>query len=179
MSKQMTITKDEVFDLLSNRRRRYALRACKRQSEPVELGDLAEQVAAWEEGKCVSEVSYDERRRVYTSLQQTHLPRLERMGVVELDRTEIELTDRAADLDVYMDVTAGTRGPWAEYYFGLSTACGVFLTAVWLGIDPFAVPDLLWATLIVGVFLLSAGVHVLRDREPGGSREELPPEVNA
>lgn len=85
--------------------------ACKQEDGPVTLGDLAEHVAAWELDKEVAELTSAERKRVYTSLQQTHLPTLERANMVEFNDRTIELTDGAADLDVYLDIVPGDSIP--------------------------------------------------------------------
>ena len=45
-SSAASIPKDDVFELLSNHRRRYALHAIKQTDGSSELSDLAEQVAA-------------------------------------------------------------------------------------------------------------------------------------
>ncbi|TKX52849.1 hypothetical protein EXE45_18915, partial [Halorubrum sp. SP9] len=64
--------KNELYDLLSNHRRRYVIHFCKQADDPITLSDLAEQVAAREQDKSVPELTSAERKRVYTSLQQTH-----------------------------------------------------------------------------------------------------------
>ncbi len=116
----------EIFDLLSNQRRRYTIHYCKREGEAVTLGDLAEHVAAWELDKEVEAITSAERKRVYTSLQQTHLPTLERADMIEFDDRTIELTDEAAELDVYLDIVPGDSVPWGVYYLGL-TAVGLIV----------------------------------------------------
>lgn len=44
------LTTDEVFEILSNHRRRYALNHLERNGERTSLGELSENVAAWENG---------------------------------------------------------------------------------------------------------------------------------
>jgi hypothetical protein len=100
MAPEGSIQRSELFHLLSNHRRRYALHACKRRELPITLSDLAEQVAAWENDKSVAELNYQERRRVYTSMQQTHLPAMEDAGVMECEGHEIHPTDRMPERDV-------------------------------------------------------------------------------
>jgi hypothetical protein len=156
----------EVFDLLSNHRRRYAIHFCKREAEPVTLSDLAEQVAAWEQEKEVVELTSAERKRVYTSLQQTHLPTLERAGMIEHDDGTIELTERADELDVYLDVVPGDSVPWGVYYLGLSAFSAAVLAGLWTEIVPTdPIPTLGWATLLVGLFAVSAAVQVYQSRQ--------------
>src|SRR6056297_517739 len=99
-----TPSHDDVFTILSNERRRHTVRAMQELSMPIELGDLAEHVAAWELEKDVSAITSTERRRVYTSLQQTHLDKLEEAGIIECDRKTIEPTERLEDLEFYLEV---------------------------------------------------------------------------
>nr|WP_231736988.1 hypothetical protein [Halobacterium sp. CBA1126] len=115
-------TEDELFDVLSNRRRRYAVHALEATDSAAEIGDVAEQVAAWEYGVDVEQVSYEERKRVYTALQQSHLPMMDDAGVVDFDKNRgtVEPTDALDDVEVYMDVVQGNEIPWSVYYLGLS-----------------------------------------------------------
>lgn len=160
-----SLERGEVFDLLSNRRRRYAVLYCKREEAAVSLGELAEHVAAWELEKPVEAITSTERKRVYTSLQQTHLPTLERAGMIAYDGRTIELTDRAADLEVYLDIVPGDSIPWGTYYLGLAALGFVVLGGVALEVVPTeTIPELGWAALFLCLFAGSALVHVLSSR---------------
>ena len=166
----------EIFDLLSNRRRRYAIHYCKQVGEPVELGELAEQVAAWELDKEVAELTSAERKRVYTALQQNHLPTLARADVVEFENHTIELTDEAAALEVYLDIVPPDSIPWGVYYLGLSALGFVVLAGVALEIVPTGtVPALVWAALVLGLVAVSAVAHVLTSRRYRLGELERPP----
>ncbi|MFA9502057.1 hypothetical protein ACERIM_04670 [Natrinema sp. H-ect1] len=166
----------EIFDLLSNQRRRYTLHYCKREDGPVTLGDLAEHVAAWELEKEVEEITSAERKRVYTSLQQTHLPTLERADVIEFDDRTIELTDEAAELDVYLDIVPGDSVPWGVYYLGLSAVGAIVMAGLWLEVVPTEpIPELGWATLVFVLFAVSAVVHVIQTRRMRLGELERPP----
>ncbi|MGQ3411528.1 DUF7344 domain-containing protein [Natrinema sp. LN54] len=166
----------EIFDLLSNHRRRYAIHYCKQEDGPVELGTLAEHVAAWELDKEVEGVTSTERKRVYTSLQQTHLPTLERANVIEFDDRTIELTDGAAGLDVYLDVVPEDSIPWATYYLGLAALGSTVLIGVWLGVVPTdPISELGWATAVFVLFAVSAVVHVIQNQRMQLGNMEKPP----
>ncbi|GGL58599.1 DUF7344 domain-containing protein [Halocalculus aciditolerans] len=169
--------RDEVFGLLSNRRRRYALHACKRYETPIELGDLAEHVAAWEYEKEREQLDAAERKRVYTSLQQSHLPKMANAGMIEFENHEITLTERADDLDVYLDVVPGNSIPWAEYYLGVGAVSLALLSTVAIDIYPGFIPDLAWGGLVAVVFTLSAAYHVWRSRSMRIGAADEPPEV--
>ena len=169
-------SRGDVFDLLSNQRRRYAIHYLKREDEPVALGELAEHVAAWELGKEVEELTSTERKRIYTSLQQTHLPTLERAEMIEFDQRTIELTENARDLEVYLDVVPEDSVPWGVYYLGLSGLAGVVLAGLWLEVVPTGtISHLAWATGLVAMFAVSAVVHVLENRRMRLGRGERPP----
>nr|WP_238717353.1 hypothetical protein [Natronorubrum halophilum] len=166
----------EIFELLSNHRRRYAVHYCKLEDEPVTLGDLAEHVAAWELDKEVQELTSAERKRVYTSLQQTHLPTLERADMIEFDDRTIALTDRATELDVYLDVVPGDSVPWGTYYLGLAAVGSIVMAGLWLEVVPIGtVPELGWATLVFALFAVSAVVHVAQSRRMRLGEMERPP----
>jgi DNA-binding transcriptional ArsR family regulator len=151
-STDATPSRDELFHVLRNRRRRFAIHHLKRTDEPVDVGDLATQVAAWENEVPVDGVTSTQRRRVYNALQQTHIPELEETGIVETERREVELSDYAEKLDIYMEVVPGNDIPWSEYYLGLGAVGTAAVAVTWLDVGPFAlVPD---AT--VGLFLAVA-----------------------
>lgn len=153
-------TKGEIFELLSSHRRRYTLQFCKQADGAVTLSELAEQVAAWEQEKPIEELTSAERKRVYTSLQQTHLDRLEEAGMITRERDEIELTDEAETLDVYLDIVPEESVPWSVYYLGLSFLSLTVLAGLWLDILPTEmIPSLAYATILIVVFVVSATIH--------------------
>jgi len=156
------LTADTVFTTLSNPRRRYVLDYLTEVDGETTLRELSEQVAAWENDKPVEEVDRKERRRVYTALQQTHLPKMDETGIVvyDRDRGDVSLTDNARDLRIYMEILQGNEIPWSEYYLALAAVAGGIVTAAWLGVFPPAIPDLAYAAVVVGLFALSATVHV-------------------
>lgn len=178
MSKSGGVSRDDVFDLLSSHRRRYALHACKQLETPVELSELAEQVAAWENDKSRREITSNERHRVYTSMQQTHLPAMERADIIDFDDRTVELTDRADDLNVYMDIVPDQSIPWGQYYLGLSAFSIALVASVWVGVYPASIPDLAWAALIAVLFLASATYHVWQSRRMRLGSGDTPPGVN-
>lgn len=168
--------KDELYDLLSNHRRRYVLHFCKRADGPVTLSELAEQVAAWEQDKAIAELTAAERKRVYTSLQQTHLDRLSDAEVVELDGNTIELTDRAEELDIYLDIVPAKSIPWGIYYLGVSILGGVVLGGVAVGFVPTeTVPPVGWGLIVLAVFLFSSVAQVVQSRRYRLDQFDQPP----
>ncbi|ARS90872.1 DUF7344 domain-containing protein [Natrarchaeobaculum aegyptiacum] len=99
---EMTPSLDLVFDLLSNRRRRYALYLLYDQPDGVatidevtdhvtcletrELGTGAGAGAGTETGTGhTGETTADRKREIQVELQHVHLPKLEDAGILEID----------------------------------------------------------------------------------------------
>lgn len=175
------LSENELFDVLSNRRRRYAVHMLKHESGSLEIGSMAERIAAWENDIDVNEVTGTERKRVYTALQQSHLPKMDNAGVVEFqkDRGVVEPTPALDDVDVYLDVVRGKEIPWSEYYLGLSGVAAALVAAVWVNAWPLVLlPDLAWAASIVVAFTFSAIAHRFYTTEMELGNSETPPEHN-
>jgi hypothetical protein len=171
--------KDTSFHLLESRRRRWAIRRLNREGS-AEIGDLAEQIAAWENGTSVEEVTSRQRRSAYTSLQQTHLPTLDEAGVVDFnaDRGIVEATERMEDLDIYLEVVPERDIPWSTYYLGVGVLSCVLVGLAAVGGDLLAlVPDLGWAALIAVTLTISAAIHAYRSRSMRVDSGDVPLKV--
>jgi DNA-binding transcriptional ArsR family regulator len=123
------VTQDTAFSVLSNRRRRQVLRTLRDAPGGSDVRELSRRLAAWENDVSPDAVTYRQRKRVYTSLHQTHLPALADAGVVDYDsdRGTVALTDRAAELDAYLDTGDDRAVPWS--WDRLYLAVGVVGTA--------------------------------------------------
>jgi len=158
------LEKGEIFELLSNHRRRYTIRFCQENGSAT-LSELAEHIAALEQHKSPAEITSSERKRVYTSLQQTHLDRLEDAGMIRYDGDRIELTEQAEKLEVYLDIVPEGSVPWSVYYLGLSLLAAVVVATAWVGFLPTGVlGEPVVMTGIVLVYGASAVAHVIYDR---------------
>jgi len=162
------LSTSDIFQLLQNERRRYVLQYLRRNGGPVSLGDLATQVAAWEYELASSKISKTQRKRVYTTLQQTHLPKMDEVGIVEYDADTgtIERTEHTDDLTVYLEIVPGREFPWREYYLSLGAISLAIVATLWGGIEPFTwVSPLVWTTIVAVLFTLSAAYHTFLARE--------------
>lgn len=101
---QNTLTQDTVYDLLSNGRRRFVISRLRRAEGPVSVNDLSEAVAAWENDVPESELTDKQIKRVYVSLYQIHIPKLDEAGLVDYDKDSglVELTPAVSELDSYL-----------------------------------------------------------------------------
>lgn len=171
-------SRDELFHVLRNQRRRFAIHHLKRVDGPVDVGELATQVAAWENDVEVVAVTSQQRRRVYNALQQTHLDELRETGLVEVDRREVRLTEDGATLDCYLDVVADADVPWSEYYLAVSLVGLVAVGVTWFDVGPFAgVPDVAAGVFLAVVLACSACVNYYDQHRSRVGSGERPPEL--
>jgi len=173
-------SREEIFEIVSNQRRRHVVHYLRQQDRPVELRELSTQLSAWENEEPPAEVSHNERRRVYTALRQSHLPKMDEAGVVEYDadRSVIEPSAGMDDIELYLDVVPDSEIPRSEYYLGLGAVCAALLTVAWVDIVPFnAFPDMAWAGLCVAAVVVSGAVDTYYDRRRRLGGEGSPPGV--
>lgn len=157
------LPREDVFEVLSNARRRCIVHYLKKhEGRRVELRELVDYVAAWEDDTTVDQLDSQKRKSVYAAIRQTHLPKLEDAGIIEYEhmRGEVELTDHIREVQLYLEYVPRNDIPWSEYYLALS-AIGVALVIVtWLGIYPFAgFSGILLAGLLTSLFGVSAVIH--------------------
>lgn len=174
------LSTDTVFQTLGNRRRRYALHYLRRQDRPVPIRELSEQLSAWELEKERDAVRPKERKRLYTALHQTHLPNMDRHGIVEYDRNRgvVSSTDHIDQFDIYLDIVARKDLPWSQFYLTLGAVLTTLVTVAAFGVVPFtAVDGFGYAVAVSGLFTLVAAYHALRDRQLLLGSTDVPPDV--
>lgn len=159
-TERRSLSQNEIFQVLSNHRRQRVIEICEQSVEPVSLSDLSKKIAATEQGKEVAELTGKERKRIYTSLQQTHLPMMARADVIKYDGRTVELTEDGSAITVYMDIVPSGTVSWAVYYFGLSAISTLALVGVYFDFYPPQLPDIMVAVLITVVFGSSSIVHL-------------------
>ena len=117
-----TLSRSEIHDVLRNERRRLVLeRLWADGSETVR--ELSEHIASIESGE--NPPPRNVRQSVYVSLHQTHLPKLDDLGIVvyDDDAKEVSLAARAADLEQYTPRGEDDDGrPWPELQTAIAAA---------------------------------------------------------
>jgi len=170
------LTQDEVFDILSSPRRRYLLYYLRQVEEPVRLTDLSEAVAAWENDTEAEDLTDQQRKRVYVSLYQTHVPKLVDAGVLHYDDDSgtVSLAEGASGIDVYLNGET-SEVDWPRIYILLTGLSALLVGLVTLEVWVFgAISETVLAATIVTVFAVTAVVHFLvRMRENAEIPEEL------
>ncbi len=102
---------DDAFEAVSNSRRRRIILSLARTDEAIAATDLAVEIAAIENVVDPSDVTGDQRTRVYISLIQTHLDTLDSLGAADYD-----------DRSKQVKPTDATE-PLARYIRQVTTAC--------------------------------------------------------
>jgi len=149
---------DTIFEILKNQRRRYVLKHLRETTGTVQLNELADQVAAWENDKAIGLVSSNERKRVYVGLYQCHLTKMDDSGVIDFDqyRGTIEVRPAVDRLYEYLDFGQETETEptpaWERYYTGI--AVGGFVLAL-AGLAAPTVPLGLLGFLLVTVLAVA------------------------
>lgn len=163
VSTDQTLSQDVVFELLSSPRRRYVLYLLRDADEPVELTTLAEHVAAWENDTSVDDITEQERKRVYVSLYQTHIPRLDDANVVNYDKESglVSLATDAKEIDSYLD-SPEEDVQWEWIYLVLAGLGALALGLTVLETPLFAALSVsAVAGVVIGFFVVTAIVHTL------------------
>jgi hypothetical protein len=135
------------------------------RNEAVDLRTLSEQVAAWETGKPVDEVTPEERHRVYNALQQLHLPKMVSASAIEMDRNRVCPTDAIQDYRMYIEIVPRHEIPWSLYYVALGGLGLVLAAIVSLGIVPLAVQPSSYLALLAVIVLVSGLVNFYQQRK--------------
>jgi hypothetical protein len=167
MFRSETLPEGEIFEILANRRRRETIRhlSVDADGRARSLKRLSEEIATRETGQ--SPPPRAVRESVYNSLHQTHLPKLEELGVVTYDREarEVRLRERARDVNVYMEVITDYGVTWSEVYRTLGVVALTVVVAAlaeipWVG----AVDPLLWATGFLILFVVATSYQLWSNR---------------
>lgn len=173
-SENTRLTSEEIFTVLSNERRRDVIRHLRDIDGETTVGTLAELIAAEENDITVGELSSYQRKCVYVSLYQNHLPLMDDINVVDYDdgRKTVEIRETVADLEPYLEET---DDPFRHPFLSGVTAGSailVFLGALQIGVFGI-LPVSLWTVLGLAVLISMAvgDVCVIRD-------DVLPDSVN-
>jgi len=162
------ISREEIFTVLSNGRRRRVLEYLEAHDEPrVDLRTLVDTLAEWEYGEPTETLSWKERKRVYTALRQSHLPKLAEAGAIEYDpsRGEVELTDDTREFQVYLEYVPEGDIPWSLCYLGLAGIGTTMVALSWLAVFPFGgVPGRVLSVVLLAMFSVSALAHTYHSR---------------
>ena len=160
------LDESQIHNVLRNERRRRTIEQLREYDGTMTVDELAEHIATLESDE--SPAPRKVRKSVYVSLHQTHLPKLDDLGIVEYDQQskELRLTERAQEVEVYMEVVPENDVSWPGYYLGLGLLELLALAAS--SFDLFAVEVasfrlFAWGFLVL--FICSAAYHTYAGRD--------------
>jgi hypothetical protein len=174
----------EIHDVLRNDRRRLVLEELFDAEEEGTVRDLAEYIASVEADE--SPPPRNVRQSVYVSLHQTHLPKLDELGIVSYDgeTKEVRLDEHADAVAVYLNVDRGAEPGDSEanqrrlepVYIGVGVVGIAALVAHQLGVPGVsAVSGSLVGTPFLLLVVLLAAYRLLQADEADA---ETVPELN-
>lgn len=154
-----SLSDDGMFKVLSNQRRRQVLNYLRDGDGSATVGELAEYIAAEENNTTIQQLSSQERKRVYVSLYQNHLPVMDAANVInyEENRKRVHLLETVTKIEPYL--TEDSEGVDNRVLAAVALMTATFLL---LGISQAslfaAVPTWMWPFLgvvgVIGVFSL-------------------------
>lgn len=111
---QESLTLDDTYHILSKSRRRSVIGALLVAGEKTTQSEIVDHVAASkEEVQKDGESDAEFRKRVYTGLRQTHLPKLDDYGVIDHDRDE-GIVRKGPNFDAVVEQSFGVDLPGGE-----------------------------------------------------------------
>ena len=99
---------DELFDVLSNSRRRFMLASLQSAETSVQVDKLTTELVAWEAQRPVPDRSGADRDAIEISLVHNHLPKMAEAGLIRYDDTRqtITLADRTDEVRAHFQLLA-------------------------------------------------------------------------
>ena len=158
------LTQDETFELLKNSRRRMVIRYLMDNEGSATLSEVAEHIAAAENGITVEDLSSDERKRVYIGLYQCHLPKMDDFGIVEYEKNRgtIDLQDSVSQLEPYMGPLTEPEDNSAQLAVGTAIAVSGLVLIGAAGVGPLeTIPSITWVLVSVAGILGVALIQVI------------------
>lgn len=174
------LSEDDIYDVLSNRRRRFVIDALKREQGPIDISEISTCITAWETGIDPDEVDYEDHRSVYGTLKRIHLPNLEENNIVTIDKEEnvVHPTAQLENPDVYTEAVRNKEIPWSLYYVGLAGIAASLLLAVTVEAPIVGALEPLGVSIFTATaFGVSSVVHHIVGRRTRLGNREKPPEI--
>jgi hypothetical protein len=165
--REQALSKDTMFEILKNQRRRDALAFLEQEDGATTLSDMAEFIAARENDTTVAQLTSSQRKRVYIGLYQCHLPKMASAGIVDFDKNRgtIRLLEAAEQLDPFLVGETSAESSSSKHALGMALGIGLGTSAGIAGVPVFtAIPDAGWAIVSASALVVLAAVEALRNR---------------
>jgi len=156
----------ELFTVLKNSRRRHVLQFLLEEERRVSLAELAVHIAAEENDVSPGSVTSAQRKRVYVSLYQSHLPLLDEVGAVEYNdaRKYAHPVEHIEAFRPYIQPATTTTPPWSRWYLSVGVLGVVSSTLLATELVAVAALKSGFVLTLAVVFLLVAFLHSYSQR---------------
>lgn len=116
--------------------------------------ELAEAIAAMENDVPPEELTSEQRKRVYVSLYQSHLLKLDELNIIDYDVEEgtVQLTSQANAMDPYLTPKPESSYPWKRHYIALLVIASTVLVFSLIEMPVFGSFQLEW---LAGILLVA------------------------
>jgi len=138
----------DYLQLIQNFRRRAFIKILKDLGGEAHIREVVRRIAKFE-GK---ENDRKVIKSIHVSLLQTHIPRLERAGIISYHSGVIKLIELPLELEYYIEIVERGDIPWCIYYLVFSFAALIVSIILQNSL----------ATLIVSFFLAASHIHVFQ-----------------
>lgn len=146
------LSEEDIHDVLRNQRRRLVIDILQESDGPVSVRELSEEIGAFESG--MNPPPRKIKQSVYVSLLQTHLPKLDDLGIVDYqsEGKMVTVGGELEDVTVYMETVPKYGISRSEYYGALSLLGILTVFAAEVGVPVLA--SVSSVTLAYGVFFI-------------------------
>lgn len=162
---QMQLTKNDIFGVLQNDRRRCVLEILRSQGRQS-VRSLSDEIARIESQ--AEEPKENIRKSIYVSLLQTHIPKMESLGIVAYSKEQdtVELLPASRDFDIYMETVKNGDIPWSQFYLDLSILAVVGSLMIFSGLIK-CISSFQWIFFTIGIFMATSIAHMYYVRKLG------------
>lgn len=160
--KNQQLSQSDIFGVLQNERRRYMLKILNEKGGQS-VRSLSEEIACLETG--VNEPKSNFRKSVYSSLHQTHIPKMESLKIIAYDKNTdtIELLPRSQEFNIYIETVKKGDIPWSQFYLGLSILTVVGSLAIFTELIKW-ITSFQWMLFTNVIFIICSFVHVYHSK---------------
>lgn len=155
----------DIHDVLSNQRRRLVLSLLNDAGGKLEARQLAKAIAEAESDQ--SPPPQNIQQSAYVTLHQTHLPKLDELGIINYDKDNqiVERQERANEVSIYMETVPKYGLSWSEVYIGISALGLLFIIGGDIGVPILVdIGSLSLASATLGVTILVALYQTVTQR---------------
>ncbi|WP_141241684.1 DUF7344 domain-containing protein [Methanosarcina spelaei] len=151
---QSQLSKSDIFGVLQNNRRRLVLELLRNQGGQS-VRSLSEEIAHVESQ--AEEPKRSVRKSIYVSLLQTHIPKMENLGIITYNKEKdtVELLQASQDFDIYLETVNKGDIPWSQFYLGLSILAFISSLIIFIGVINW-ISSYKWMFFTNGLFMVAS-----------------------